>query len=316
VRSLDAASEMWTQGASVPSQLCNHTEVHLPMRDQFSSRPEHLRVLPTRADDERRPVIMLARTTGPEAPRTDVSTGVRVLIAEGEALVRAGYRALLESDELIKVVGEAASGQNAVLLAEETHPDVVLVDLGLPGVDVLETIERLSQTASAAVMLLAPHGNDERVLAALRAGAAGVLDKGQSAELIRAVQVLARGDGLLSVGLVRSLLEARSKPQLGRGPLPQQLDELTAREREVVALVARGLSNAEIAEQLVISPKTAKTHVSHAMVKVGARHRAQLVVLAYEAGLVVPEGSGPSDSDNGSSGAERMSVSAGTRASG
>jgi DNA-binding NarL/FixJ family response regulator len=256
---------------------------------------------------------MLARTTGSEAPRADASTGVRVLIAEGEALVRAGYRALLESDELIKVVGEAASGQNAVMLAAETHPDVVLVDLGLPGLDVLDTIERLSQTVSAAVMLLAPHGNDERVLAGLRAGAAGVLDKGQSAELIRAVQVLARGDGLLSVGLVRSLLEARSKPQLNRGPLPQQLEELTAREREVVALVAKGLSNAEIAEELVISPKTAKTHVSHAMVKVGARHRAQLVVLAYEAGLVVPEGSGPSDSDRGS-GAERMGVPAGVTA--
>ena len=257
----------------------------------------------------------MARTTGSEAPRADASTGVRVLIAEGEALVRAGYRALLESDELIKVVGEAASGQNAVLLAAETHPDVVLVDLGLPGLDVLETIERLSQTVSAAVMLLAPHCNDERVVAGLRAGAAGVLDKGQSAELIRAVQVLARGDGLLSVGLVRNLLEACSKPQLNRGPLPEQLDELTAREREVVSLVAKGLSNAEIAEELVISPKTAKTHVSHAMVKVGARHRAQLVVLAYEAGLVVPEGSGPSEPDHGP-GAARMGVSAGPRAAG
>ena len=148
------------------------------MRDQFSSRPEHLRVLPASPDDERRPVIMLAPCTAPEAPRAEPSRDVRVLIAEGEALVRAGYRALLETDELIKVVGEAASGQNAVLLAAETRPDVVLVDLGLPGVDVVETVARLCQTVNAAVMLLAPHGNDERVLAGLRAGAAGVLDKG------------------------------------------------------------------------------------------------------------------------------------------
>ena len=127
------------------------------------------------------------------------------------------------------------------------------------------------------------------------------------------MQVLARGDGLLSVGLVRRLLDAHSNPALNPGPLPDELDELTAREREVVALVAKGLSNSEIAEQLVISPKTAKTHVSHAMVKVGARHRAQLVVLAYEAGLVVPEGSGhgPGDADGATSGSGRMDASVG-----
>jgi DNA-binding NarL/FixJ family response regulator len=209
---------------------------------------------------------------------------ISVLIAADEALVREGCRALLAGNELIRVVGEAATGQHAVLEAADTNPDVVLLDIGLPGLDVPETITRIvCETPGAAVMLLTSGKDDERVLGALRAGAVGVLHTSRTAELLCAVQVLARGDGLLPTEVVRRLLRERAR----LSPLPpQRVEELTDREREVVALVAMGLSNAEIAERLVISPKTAKTHVSRAMVKVGARHRAQLVVLAYETGLV------------------------------
>jgi DNA-binding NarL/FixJ family response regulator len=212
---------------------------------------------------------------------------IKVLIAEGQPLVRAGYRALLERDDLIEVVGEAGSGPETLLLAAQTDPDVVLLDLDLPALDPLETVAGIvSRGADVAVLVLPSDEDDERLFSALSGGAVGVLHKGQSAELIRAVRVLARGHGLLPADVMHSLLDGRACQPLLEGPVLQQLEQLTNREREVVALVAMGLSNGDIAERLVISPKTAKTHVSRAMVKLGVSHRAQLVVLAYETGVV------------------------------
>jgi DNA-binding NarL/FixJ family response regulator len=242
-------------------------------------------------DSEPRNVVPLYEA----APSTNghPETPIRVLVAEAQTLVRAGYRALLESEELIEVVGEAANEEEAVVRAAETRPDVALLDLGLPpGFEDFETTARLvahPAFASVAVMLMAPRRGDDSFLGALRSGVVGVLAKdAQPAELIQAVQVVARGQALLPVSIVRQLLSeqraAIGQRGLGRG----ELDELTERETEVLALVAEGLSNLEIAERLVISPATAKTHVSRAMLKLGASHRAQLVVLAYETGLVHP----------------------------
>jgi DNA-binding NarL/FixJ family response regulator len=218
-----------------------------------------------------------------------------VLIADGEALVRAGFRVLLDADDRIRVIGEAATGEDAVALAERTRPDVVLMDARVPGLDSIAAIGRISGELGAAVMLLIPsNDNDERIFAALRAGARSVLLKDtQPAQLVGAIEALARGDALLSPELTSKLIaELASRPE-PVSPSPDLLDELTAREREVAALVGRGLSNDEIAEQLVVSPATAKTHVSRAMVKVRARDRAKLVVFAYEAGLVVPRRAAP-----------------------
>jgi DNA-binding NarL/FixJ family response regulator len=222
------------------------------------------------------------------------SPAVRVVIADGQALVRAGLRALLESHGGISVVSEAATGEEAVTLARRMRPDVVLMDARLPGLDAVEAIGRMFAESGVAVMLLTASEHDDQIFAALRAGAAGLLLKDtEPGELVRAVELLARGEALLAPSLTRRLIEelaSRPDPQL---PASELLDELTAREREVVALVALGLSNAEIAERLVISPATAKTHVSRAMVKLHARDRAQLVVLAYETGLVLPRAGAP-----------------------
>lgn len=216
---------------------------------------------------------------------------VRVLIADGRGLVRAGYRALLEGDEGIKVVAEAATGQQAVLLASETAPDVALLGQGLPDVDDLEaTAAIISHPAFAgvAVMLIAWEG-DEHVLEALRAGAVGVLRKdSHPATLVESVRLLARGQALLPASAVRWLLGEPDSRRQQQAELSRYIEELTDREREVVALAAEGLTNGEIAARLVISPATAKTHVSRAMVKLHAHHRAQLVVSAYENGLVAP----------------------------
>jgi DNA-binding NarL/FixJ family response regulator len=241
------------------------------------------------AAPDQRKVVSLYHREPLSAAETE--SPIRVLLAEGQTLVRAGYRALLESDELIEVVGEAASEEEAIARAGETHPDVALVDLGLPGLEDFEATARLVAHPAfnrVAVMLMAPQRCEDRFLGALRSGVVGVLAKdAQPAELIQAVQVVARGQALLPVPVVRRLLSeqrAAAEPALGNG----ELDELTEREREVLALVAEGLSNQEISERLVISPATAKTHVSRAMLKLGASHRAQLVVLAYETGLAQP----------------------------
>ena len=220
--------------------------------------------------------------------RAGAAPGIRVVIADGHALVRAGVRALLEGGGRISVVGEASTGEEAVALARRLRPDVVLIDATLPGLDCVQATGRMLADPSVAVMLLTATEHDERIFATLRAGARGLLLKDtEPDELVRAVELLARGDALLSPSLTRRLiaeLAARPDPQ---HPSSELLDELTPREREVVALAALGLTNADIAEQLVISPATSKTHVSRAMLKLGAHHRAQLVAFAFHAGLAV-----------------------------
>jgi DNA-binding NarL/FixJ family response regulator len=218
------------------------------------------------------------------APQT-----TRVLIADGAALLRAALRVLLEAGGRISVVGEATSGEEAIAVARRIRPDVVLIDERLPGLDCLEVTSRIVSELGLAVLLLTASEGDERIFAALRAGANGLLVKDtEPAELVRAVDALAHGGAQLSPTLTRLLIaELGSRPAHAR-PNSELLDELSPRELEVMELVGHGLSNGEIAERLVVSPATAKTHVSRAMVKLRVRDRAQLVVLAYEAGLVVP----------------------------
>jgi len=214
---------------------------------------------------------------------------VRVLIADGQALVRAGFRVFLEDASLIRVVGEAATGDEALELARRMRPQVALVDANLPGVDCVEVTRRLLAETGAAVMLLTASERDERIFAALRAGASGLLLKDtEPAELVGAIETLARGDASPSPGLTRRVIaELLSRPQLDR-PIDGLLDQLTRRAREVMGLVALGLSNDEIAERIVVTRATAKTHVSRAMTKLRARDRAQLVVFAYATGLALP----------------------------
>jgi DNA-binding NarL/FixJ family response regulator len=224
---------------------------------------------------------------------------IRVLLADDQVLVRAGFRLLLESAGDIAVVGEAANGGVAVALAREHAPDVVLMDVHMPEVDGV-TATRLivgdTRLAGTRVVVLTTFDDDETVFAALRAGASGFLVKDvEPDELLQAVRVVARGDALLSPSVTRAVIATftdggrppglRAPRAADSGAPPPGLASLTEREREVVALVASGLSNDEIARQLVISPLTAKTHVSRAMTKLNARDRAQLVVMAYEHGL-------------------------------
>ena len=219
---------------------------------------------------------------------------ITVLLADDQALVRAGFRALLNAEPDIRVVAEAADGLEAVKQAQQTHPDVVLMDIRMPGVDGLEATRRIAADPALAetrVIILTTFELDEYVFEALRAGASGFLVKDtEPVELLRGVHAVAAGDALLSPSVTRRVIAEfavaadRSRP----ASPPAHLDQLTDREREVLVLVAEGLSNDEIAARLVISPATAKTHVSRAMVKLGARDRAQLVVYAYEAGLIRP----------------------------
>lgn len=221
---------------------------------------------------------------------------IRVLLADDQLLVRAGFRALLDAQPDIEVVGEAANGEAALRLVRELRPDVVLMDIRMPVLDGLAATRQITEDATLAdvrVVMLTTFELDEYVFEALRSGASGFLVKDtEPEELLRAVRAVVEGDALLSPGVTRRLIAefaARSKRPaadgVGRGP---RLDRLTEREREVMALVGLGLSNEEIARRLVVSPLTAKTHVSRTMVKLGARDRAQLVVLAYESGLVRP----------------------------
>ncbi len=216
---------------------------------------------------------------------------IRVLLADDQMLVRAGFRALLDAQPGIEVAGEAADGDEAVRLVRELRPDVVLMDIRMPVLDGLAATRRITEDGSLAavrVIMLTTFELDEYVFEAIRSGASGFLVKDtEPQELLRAVRAVVAGDALLSPGVTRRLIAefaARSKqPAAAAG-----LDRLTDREREVMALVGMGLSNEEIARRLVVSPLTAKTHVSRTMVKLGARDRAQLVVLAYESGLVRP----------------------------
>lgn len=215
---------------------------------------------------------------------------IRVVLADDQGLVRAGFRALLDSEPDIEVVGEAADGAHAVVLAGRLRPDVLLMDIRMPGVDGLAATKQIASDPvlqGVRIIVLTTFELDEYVAEALRAGAAGFLVKNtEPEELIRGVRVVAAGDGLLSPSVTRRVIEQFART--ATPAQPRRLAELTDREREVVSLVGIGLSNEEIASRLVVSPATAKTHVSRAMVKLGARDRAQLVVFAYEAGLVRP----------------------------
>ncbi len=216
---------------------------------------------------------------------------IRVVLADDQALVRAGFRALLDAQDDIEVVGEAANGDDALAVTTASRPDVVLMDIRMPGSDGLDATRRIGDDPdlrAVKVVMLTTFEIDEYVFEAIRAGASGFLVKDtEPVELLRAVRAVAGGDALLSPGVTRRLIEAFATQS--REPRPSSdLDQLTQREREVMALVAEGLTNDEIAERLFVSPATAKTHVNRAMTKLGARDRAQLVVAAYQSGLVRP----------------------------
>lgn len=216
---------------------------------------------------------------------------IRVLLVDDQPLIRSGFRALLEVEDDIEVVGEAGDGREGVALAREHLPDIALIDIQMPVVDGLEATRRIAAdpaVASVHVVILTNYGLDEYVFEALRAGAAGFLVKDILPEdFLHAVRVAARGDALLAPAITRKLIDQYvTHPPATRSATA--LRALTNRERDAVALVAHGLSNDEIADRMVISPLTAKTHVNRAMTKLHARDRAQLVVLAYETGLVTP----------------------------
>ncbi len=219
---------------------------------------------------------------------------IRVLLADDQALIRGGFAALIDSADDLEVAGEAIDGADAVRRTRTLRPDVVLMDIRMPGTDGLTACEQITADPAlrtVRVLVLTTFEQDDYILTALRAGASGFLGKGAApAELLEAIRVVARGESLLSPRATRVVIErvlaARSDPSPGSGAA--DLSVLTEREREIVALVATGLSNDEIAGRLVLSPLTAKTHVNRAMAKLGARDRAQLVVLAYQSGLVGP----------------------------
>ena len=216
---------------------------------------------------------------------------IRVAIADDQALVRSGFVVLVRSASDLEVVGEAADGAEAVALVEREHPDVVLMDIRMPNVDGLEATRRITgddRTASTRVLILTTFDADEYVFEALRAGASGFLLKDTLPDdLLQAIRIVADGEALLSPRVTKRLIEDFARRAPVPGP-PPGLDALTEREQEVLVAVARGMSNAEIAEALFMSHATAKTHVSRLLTKLGARDRAQLVVLAYEAGVVTP----------------------------
>jgi DNA-binding NarL/FixJ family response regulator len=216
---------------------------------------------------------------------------IRVVLADDQALVRAGFRALLDAQDDIEVVGEAGNGEQAVRLATQLMPDIVLMDIRMPGVDGLSATRRIAadtRLANIRVVILTTFGLDEYIFEAIRAGASGFLVKDtEPGELVQGVRVVAGGEALLSPSVTKQLI-AEFAVRAKEPQTPDSLGELTDREREVVALVAEGLTNEEIAGRLFVSPATAKTHVSRAMGKLRARDRAQLVVIAYESGLVRP----------------------------
>ena len=216
---------------------------------------------------------------------------IRVVIADDQQLIRAGFRSLLESEPDLEVVAEAATGREAVAAVTRLRPDVVLMDIRMPDGDGLwatEQIVRTPELAETHIVVVTTFELDEYVARAVRSGASGFLVKDtEPAELIRAVRVVAAGEGLLSPSVTRRLLE-RMASGLAEPRDASALAALTDREREVLALVGRGLTNAEIGARLFLSPLTAKTHVSRIMSKLAARDRVQLVIIAYEAGLVAP----------------------------
>jgi DNA-binding NarL/FixJ family response regulator len=220
--------------------------------------------------------------------RSMAAAPIRLVVAQREGLVRAGLRALLDREDDLAVVAEASRGEEAIAMAAELRPDVVLIDIALPGLDPLQATRRIRGLA-AEVLVIGDGAADEELFGALHAGAGGFLvHDAEPAELLRAVRSVAAGEALLSPSATRRLIDELAAQPDPHRPVPERLEELTAREREVMGLVAMGLTNAEIAVRLVVSPATAKTHVSRAMLKLHARDRAQLVTLAYQSRLVEP----------------------------
>jgi DNA-binding NarL/FixJ family response regulator len=214
----------------------------------------------------------------------------RVFIADDQALVRAGFRRLLETTPGIEVVGEAGDGKDAVDGVRRTRPDVVLMDIRMPLLDGIEATRRLTAGGSGVrVLILTTFGLDSYVYDALRAGASGfMLKDAPPEELLAAVETVARGEALIAPAVTRAVIEEFVRRSPAPTPPPPVLDELTTREREVLELVAHGLSNGEIAERLVVSGGTVKTHVAHILQKLDLRDRIQAVILAYESGLITP----------------------------
>jgi len=215
---------------------------------------------------------------------------IKVVVADDQELVRAGFCVILDTADGITVVGEAATGAEAVAQAERLRPDVVLMDVRMPEMDGLEATRRITATTPAPkVVMLTTFDLDEYVYAALRAGASGFLLKDSPrADLIAAVRAAAGGDALLAPSVTRRLIEAFARRPAETSPSPTQLASVTARERDVLMLMARGRTNAEIAAALVVSEATVKTHVGSLLAKLGLRDRVQAVILAYETGLIVP----------------------------
>lgn len=213
-----------------------------------------------------------------------------MVIADDQALVRAGFRKILEGDPSIEVVGEAANGIEAVEVARRLRPDVVLMDIRMPTLDGLEATRLLlGEGVPTRVLILTTFGLNDYVYDALRAGASGFLLKDAPPEdLIAAVHVIARGDALLDPSVTRTVIEEFARRPAARGDLARRSEQLTPREREVLELLARGLSNAGIAREMVVSEGTAKTHVASVLAKLGLRDRVQCVIYAYESGLVAP----------------------------
>jgi DNA-binding NarL/FixJ family response regulator len=221
---------------------------------------------------------------------------LKILLAEDQAIVRAGFRMLIDAEVDMEVVGEVSSGEHAVAEARRLRPQVILMDIRMPGMDGIRATELIAADPAATgtrVLVLTTFELDEYVFGALRAGASGFLLKGgEPAELLQAIRTVAAGQALLSPSVTRRLIEAYTARPDPR-PAPAEVKQLTHREREVMALVAAGLSNAEIAASLHVSPLTAKTHISSILGKLGVRDRVQLIVLAYETGIVVPAPGGP-----------------------
>jgi DNA-binding NarL/FixJ family response regulator len=221
-----------------------------------------------------------------------VGRPIKVLLADDQALVRTGFKMLLDVEDDISVVGEAANGAEAVALARATHPDVVLMDIRMPvldGIQATREIAAMRGLEQVRVLILTTYDTDAYVFEALQAGASGFLLKDSGpAELLHGIRVVAAGEALLAPTITRRLIAQFSATRTAHQVAEERLAVLTQREREVLALVGEGLSNEEIAERLTLSPATARTHVSRAMVKLRARDRAQLVVLAYQTGLVSP----------------------------
>lgn len=227
--------------------------------------------------------------SGTETPG---GAGIKVLLADDEQLVRSGFRLLLDTEDGITVVGEATTGSDAVTKAHALRPDVVLMDIRMPHLDGIEATRQIAATpglTDVRVLILTTYDTDAYVFEALQAGASGFLLKDAGpAELLHAIRVIAAGDALLAPRITRRLIGQFTTRRVADKAAADQLDVLTDREREVLALVGQGMSNHEIGAALFLSPATARTHVSHTMAKLGARDRAQLVVLAYRTGLVSP----------------------------